>query len=75
MSIDNRLSKTVALYEGKNAVKKFIREILKDYNHCKKVINTWVHDPVTGKYKGSSHLNRNINLKLTKSIPAIFHNL
>ena len=75
MRIDNRLSKTVALYKGKNAVKKFIKAILKEYNHCKKVINTWVHDPVTGKYKCSSHLNRNINLKLTKNIPAIFHNL
>ena len=33
------------------------------------------HDNVTGKYRGSAHWNCNINLKLTKRVPVIFHNL
>ena len=33
------------------------------------------HDHVTGKYRGSIHWSCNINLKLTKKVPAIFHNL
>ena len=33
------------------------------------------HDHGTGKYRGSSHWNCHVNLKLTKKIPAILHNL
>ena len=33
------------------------------------------HDHVTGKYRGSAHWNCNINLKLSKKAPAIFHYL
>ena len=33
------------------------------------------HDHIKGKYRGSAHLNCNINLKLTKKFPVIFHNL
>ena len=33
------------------------------------------HDHVTEKYKGSAHQNYSNNLKLTKKVPAIFHNL
>ena len=33
------------------------------------------HDHVNGKYRGSAHWNWNINLKLTKNVPAIFYNL
>ena len=35
---DNRFSKSVVLYRGKNAVYRFIETILKEYDHCKKVI-------------------------------------
>ena len=38
----------------------------------KKVRN---HDHITGKYGGSAHSDCNINLKLTKRVPVIFHNL
>ena len=30
---------------------------------------------MTGKYRGAAHWSCNINLKLTKKIPVIFHNL
>ena len=33
------------------------------------------HCHITGKYGGSAHWICNINLKLTKKVPAIFHNL
>ena len=33
------------------------------------------HCHITGKYRGAAYWSCNINLKLTKKIPAIFHNL
>ena len=33
------------------------------------------HCHVTGKYRGSAHWSCNINLRLTKKTPVIFHNL
>ena len=33
------------------------------------------HDHVTGKCRGSIYWSCNINLKLTKKVPVIFHNL
>ena len=33
------------------------------------------HDLATEKYRGSAHWSCNINLKLTKKVPVIFHNL
>ena len=33
------------------------------------------HDHIIGKYRGSAHSNCNINLKLTKKVLVIFHNL
>ena len=33
------------------------------------------HCYITGKYRGAAHWRCNINLKLTKKIPVIFHNL
>ena len=34
--IDDKFSKPVVLYRGKNAVNKFIEAILKEYDYCKK---------------------------------------
>ena len=33
------------------------------------------HGNITGKYRGYAHSNCNINLKLTKIVTVIFHNL
>ena len=33
------------------------------------------HCHVTGKYRGSAHWSCSVNLKLTKEVPVIFHNL
>ena len=33
------------------------------------------HDHITGKYRGSAHSGYIINLKLTKKVPVLFHNL
>ena len=36
--IDDKFSKPVVIYIGKNAVNKFIEAILKEMNYCKKII-------------------------------------
>ena len=41
----------------------------------KKIKKVRDHDQITGKYRGSAHSNCNINLKLTKKVLVIFHNL
>ena len=33
------------------------------------------HCHVTGKYRGSAHWSCNVNVKLTKKVPVIFHHL
>ena len=109
--IDNKFSKDVVLYRGKNAVFKFIRSIFKEYGYCKSVIKKhfnknlvmsveekeefernniyWIchklientenkvrdHCHITSKYTGAAHWSCNINLKISRKIPVIFHNL
>ena len=99
------------MYRGKDAVNKFIKSILKEYNYCKSVVKKhfnkilimsaeenerfeltnicWIyskliensdnkvrdHCHISGKYRGATHWSCNINLKITKKVPVIFHNL
>ena len=94
---------------GENAAYKFIKPILEEHEHCKKIMkkhfnknlimtekeeenfqpsNTcWIckkliEDEIirenchtTRKYWGTAHWKCNVNLKLTKIVPLIFHNL
>ena len=109
--IDNKFSKKIVFYRGKNAVYRFIKQFLKNIIIVKKMIkicfnknlimstkdeerfqlsNTcWIcgklfdvaedkvrdHCHARGKYRGSAHWSCNINLKLTRKNPVIFHNL
>ena len=47
------------------------------YNKLLEVGDNKVRDNchITGKYRGSAHWSCNINLKLTKKVPVILHNL
>ena len=37
--IDDRFTKRIVVYRGENAAYEFIKEIIKEYKYCKKVIN------------------------------------
>ena len=60
-----------------------MKEVLNQVNNAVYVINCLLqednkvrdNDRVTEKYRGSAHCSCNINLKLTKKVPVIFHNL
>ena len=39
--IDNRFSKPIVVYRGKNAAYEFIKAILKEYKYCKKVMKKY----------------------------------
>ena len=38
LCVDNKFSKDVVMYRGKNAASKFIEVILKEYDYCKKIM-------------------------------------
>ena len=109
--VDNKYRKKIVLYRGRNAVNKFIRLILNEYNYCRKTMKKyfcknlimsaeenelfgitnicWIcgklientdnkvrdHCHITGKYRGAAHYSCNINLKISKKVLLIFHNL
>ena len=109
--VDDRFTKTIIVYKGKNAAYEFIKAILKEYKYCKKVINThfnknlimseeeehlfqqssncWIckklidndeekvrdNYHINGKFRGAAHRDCNMNFRLTKKFPVIFHNL
>ena len=109
--VNDKFSKDVVLYKGKNAVFIFIQCIFKEYNYCKEIRKKhfnknlvmsaeqneefeksnicWIcgelieiddnkvrdHCHITSKYRGSCHWSCNINLKVSKKLVVIFHNL
>ena len=109
--VDNKFSKKIVLYREKDAVNKFIKSIINEYNYCRKVMRKnfnknlimsveekerfeqsnicWIRNKlidlsdekvrddchISGKYRGAAHWSCNINLKITKKVPVIFHNL
>ena len=111
MCVNDKFSKDIVLYRGKNAIFKFIQSIYREYSYCRGVMKKyfdknlimsvdeeeefekcnicWIcgglikndndkvrdHCHITGKYKGAAHWKCNINLKVSKKLVAIFHNL
>ena len=109
--VNDKFSKDIVLYRGKNAVYKFIQCIFKEFSHCRPVTKNrfnknlvmtideeekfersnicWIcdgliengdknirdHCHITDKYRGAAHWCCNINLKLSKKLVVIFHNL
>ena len=41
MCVDNKYSKKIVLYRGKDAVNKFVKSILNEYNYCKKIMRKY----------------------------------
>ena len=39
--VDNKYSKKIVLYRGRNTVNKFIRLIHNEYNYCRKIMNKY----------------------------------
>ena len=109
--IDDKFTKPLVVFRGKNAAYEFIKAIIKEYEYWKKIMEKhfnknlaisekeeeqfqvsnvcWIcerlidnddekvrdHCHVTGKFGGAAHWSCNINLQLTKKVPATFHNL
>ena len=109
--VDNKYSKKVNLYRGKDAAHKLIKSVFKEYSYCKEIMIKhfnknlimrgeenerfeltnicWIwgklidvtddrardYCHISGKYRGAAYWNCNINLKITKKVPVIFHNL
>ena len=39
--VDNKFSKKIVLYRGKNAVNKFIKFVLNKYNYCRRIMEKY----------------------------------
>ena len=55
--IDNKFSKNVVLYRGKNVVNKFIISVLSEYNYCRRVVK--------------NHFNKNLIMSAKKEETSI----
>ena len=109
--VDDRFSKDIVIYKGKDCINKFITMILKEYEYWTNVMKgyfnknlimsleeeeifqssskCWIcnklfnlvdekvrdHCHISGKFRGAAHFSCNANLKITKKVPVIFHNL
>ena len=61
--VDNKYSKKIALYRGKNAVK-FIKSFVNEYNYCKTIIKLIVYSyQVTYAFQSESTLYSCLNVK------------
>ena len=41
--VDNKYSKKIILYRGKDAINKFIKSILNEYNYCRRIMRTYFY--------------------------------
>ena len=104
LCVDNKFSKKIVLYRGKDVVCELIKSIFKEYNYCRSVVEKhfnknlimseeeneifeltnicWIcskliensDDKVREHCHVSGNWSCNINLKITKKVPVIFHN-
>ena len=111
---DDKHSKPIQMYQGENAVYKFMEKMLEEVEYCKAVIKKRFNKPlvmteddeqhfktmdgchicgekytdkdvrvrdychITGKFRGSAHLECNLKLRIKPEdikIPVVFHNL
>ena len=84
--VDDRFSKDVVAYRGKDCVSRFISCTLDEYEYCKKIRRDYFnkslidekvrdHCHISGKFRGAAHFICNANFKISKKIPVVFHNL
>ena len=109
--IDDRFTKDIVIYRGRDCVNKFITMMLEEYEYCSNIMKEyfnknlimsakeegifqssnkcWIcnklfdlvdekvrdHCHLSGKFRGAAHFSCNTNLKITKKVPVIFHNL
>ena len=73
----NYFRKITRKYFNKNLIMSAEENRLMDFNRLIENTDNKVRDHchINGKYRGAAHYCCNINLKLTKKAPAIFHNL
>ena len=85
---DDKYTKPVQIYRGKDSTYKFMEKMLFEVNYCKEVMRRKFNKPlkmsdddhchITGKYRGSAHQECNLKLRIKPEeikIPVIFHNL
>ena len=109
--VDDRFTKDIVIYRGKDCVDKFVDAILSEYEYCKgfmrdhfnknliksmeekevfqKANKYWIcgklfeltdekiryHYHISSKFRGAAHFSCNVNFKISKKVPVVFHNL
>ena len=109
--VDDKFSKDIVVYRGKDCVNKFISMMLDEYEYCRDMMKKkfsktlimsmeeeqifqlsnkcWIcdklfhfldekvrdHCHISGKFRGAAHFSCNANLKSSKKVPVVFHNL
>ena len=54
--VDDKFSKRIDVYRGENAAFEFIKAILKEYKHCRKVINRHFNENLIMTEEEEEHL-------------------
>ena len=54
--VDDKFSKRIDVYRGENAAFEFIKAILKEYKHCRKLINRYFNENLIMTEEEEEHL-------------------
>ena len=78
--INDRFSKSIVVFRGKNTAYEYINTTLEEHKYCKKIMKKHFNKNLImteeeQHIRGAAHWNCNISFQLTKKIPVIFHNL